>query len=86
MGKLGYPLTLAEVRKVVGEGQLGRPHIARAMVSKGYVASVDEAFDSFLGTDKPAYVDKYRIDCIEAVNAITAAGYTRTGPPGFAGY
>ena len=72
--KLGCPLTLAEVRKVVGEGQLGRPHIARAMVSKRYVASVDEAFDSFLGTDKPAYVDKYRIDCIEAVNAITAAG------------
>ena len=72
--KLGYPLTLAEVRKVVGEGQLGRPHIARAMVKKGYVASVDEAFDNFLGTDKPAYVDKYRIDCIEAVNTITAAG------------
>ena len=72
--KLGCPLTLAEVREVVGEGQLGRPHIARAMVKKGYVASVDEAFDNFLGTDKPAYVNKYRIDCIQAVHAITAAG------------
>lgn len=72
--RLGYSLTLAEIRKVVGEGQLGRPHIARAMVKKGYVASVDEAFDNFLGTDKPAYVNKYRIDCIQAVQAITDAG------------
>lgn len=72
--KLGYSLTLAEIRRVVGEGQLGRPHIARAMVKKGYVASVDEAFDNFLGTDKPAYVNKYRIECIQAVRAIIAAG------------
>ncbi len=74
LNELGCPLTLAEVRKVVGEGQLGRPHIARAMVKKGYVTSVDEAFDQFLGTDKPAYVNKYRIECIQAVQAITAAG------------
>jgi predicted metal-dependent phosphoesterase TrpH len=72
--KLGYPLSLAEIRKIVGEGQLGRPHIARAMVKKGYVASVDEAFDNFLGTDKPAYVDKYRLECGQAIRLITAAG------------
>ena len=72
--KLGYSLTLAEIRRVAGEGQLGRPHIAQAMVKKGYVASVDEAFDHFLGTNKPAYVNKYRIECIQAVQAITAAG------------
>ena len=74
LNELGYPLTLDEVRKVVGEGQLGRPHIARAMVKKGFVASVNEAFDKLLSDDKPAYVDKYRIDCIQAVRTITAAG------------
>jgi predicted metal-dependent phosphoesterase TrpH len=72
--KLGYSLTLDEIRKVAGEGQLGRPHIARAMVQKGYVATMDEAFDNFLGTDKPAYVNKYRIEFIQAVEAITGAG------------
>ncbi len=72
--KLGYSLTLTEIQSIAGEGQLGRPHIAQAMVKKGYVASVDEAFDHFLGTDKPAYVNKYRIECIQAVQAITAAG------------
>ena len=74
LNELGYPLTLDEVRKVVGEGQLGRPHIARAMVKKGFVASVNEAFDKLLSDDKPAYVNKYRIDCIQAVRTITAAG------------
>ena len=74
LNKLGYPLTLTEVRTVAGEGQLGRPHIAQAMVKKGYATSVNDAFDNFLGTDQPAYVNKYRIECIEAVQAITAAG------------
>ena len=74
LNKLGLPLSLEEVREEVGQGQLGRPHIARAMVNKGYVQSIDEAFDSFLGTDKPAYVDKYRIQCAEAIALIRGAG------------
>ena len=72
--KLGCPLSLEEVRKQVREGQIGRPHIARAMVAKGFVQSIDEAFDSFLGIDKPAYVDKYRIECASAIQTIRAAG------------
>ena len=72
--KLGYPLTLEEVRREAGEGQLGRPHIAHAMINKGYVKTMDEAFERFLGTDKQAYVNKYRIECVEAVQAIREAG------------
>jgi predicted metal-dependent phosphoesterase TrpH len=72
--KLGCPLSLEEVRRQVGKGQIGRPHIARAMVAKGFVQSIDDAFDNFLGTDKPAYVNKYRIECASAVEKIHAAG------------
>ena len=57
-----------------GGGQTGRPHIARAMVRCGFAESIDDAFDRFLGTGKPAYVDKYRIPCAEAVHTIQAAG------------
>ena len=74
LNRLGYPLSLEEVRREVGQGQIGRPHIARAMKAKGFVKSIDEAFDSFLGNDAPAYVDKYRIECADAVQTIRAAG------------
>ena len=74
LNKLGFRISLEEVNQEVGDGQLGRPHIAYAMVKKGFVASIDEAFDKYLGTDGPAYVDKYRIECEQAINIIRAAG------------
>ena len=74
LNKLGISITLDEVRKEAGEGQLGRPHIAQLMVKKGVVASIDEAFDQFLGTGKPAYVDKQRVECVKAIEIIRDAG------------
>ncbi len=74
LNELGISITLDEVRKEAGEGQLGRPHIAQLMVKKRVVASIDAAFDQFLGTGKPAYVDKQRIECFKAIEIILAAG------------
>jgi len=74
LNKLGIPITLDEVRKEAGEGQVGRPHIAQLMVKKRVVASIDEAFDQFLGTGKPAYVDKQRVECFKAIEIILDAG------------
>jgi hypothetical protein len=73
LGRLGFDMTLAEVVEMVGESQIGRPHIARLMLKKGYVHSIDEAFDRYLGTAKPAYVDKYRISCQRALDIIRGA-------------
>ena len=74
LNDLGISISLDEVREFAGEAQLGRPHIAQMMVSKGVVSSIDEAFDLFLGADKPAYVDKYRVKCSHAIDAILGAG------------
>ena len=74
LNELGIAISLDEVRAEAGDAQLGRPHIAQTMIRKGVVSSVDEAFDQFLGTDKPAYVDKYRIECSKAIEAILGAG------------
>jgi predicted metal-dependent phosphoesterase TrpH len=74
LNDLGIPITLEEVREEAGEGQLGRPHIAQLMVKKGVVASIDEAFEHFLGSGKPAYVDKYRIEYSKAIEIILGAG------------
>jgi predicted metal-dependent phosphoesterase TrpH len=74
LNELGISVTLDEIREEAGDVQLGRPHIAQMMIKKGVVSSIDEAFDQFLGADKPAYVDKYRVECSHAIDAILGAG------------
>ena len=53
---------------------VGRPHVAKAMVAKGYVASVQEAFDKFLRRGGPAYVPQPKLSPEEAVQLIHEAG------------
>ncbi|GBC62722.1 ribonuclease III [Desulfonema ishimotonii] len=72
--QLGFDITLKEVAAHAGDAQIGRPHIARLMKEKGFVCSVEAAFDRYLGTGKPAYADKYRISCREAISLIRGAG------------
>jgi len=74
LNALGIAISFDEVCEESGDVQLGRPHIAQTMIRKGIVSSMDEAFDQFLGTGKPAYVDKYRIECSKAIGAILGAG------------
>ncbi len=74
LNSLGLSLSMNELLNEFGNGQLGRPHIARLMVKRGYVKSINEAFDKYLGKDKPAYLDKYRIDCSRAIEVILGAG------------
>ncbi len=74
LSELGINLNGSELAEIVGDGIAGRPHIALLMMKKGFVASVDEAFDRFLGKSKPAYVEKYRIPVVEAIEAIEDAG------------
>lgn len=74
LNALGLPVSLQEAAACGSDSQLGRPHIAEALVRKGLVGSIQEAFDRYLGTGKPAYVDKYRIACQQAIALIGAAG------------
>lgn len=54
----GVALSEGEVMAAAAGGSVGRPHVARALVKRGVVASVNEAFDRYLGRGKPAFVDK----------------------------
>ena len=74
LAALGMPLDLDEIRAAVGEGAFGRPHIARAMVARGYVKSFDEAFDAWLAHGKPGYVPKPKWTLEEAIRAIRQGG------------
>lgn len=72
--ELGMPLTAEEVFAVCREGSPGRPHVAQAMVHRGYVKSVREAFDKWLRADGPANVPRRRLTPVEAVAVIRRAG------------
>jgi hypothetical protein len=55
---LGVELDLAAVERQAGNGAMGRPHVARALVLQGFTTSVTEAFSRWLGRGRPAFVDK----------------------------
>lgn len=74
--RLGAPLSEAEVRTFAGrkEGELGRPHFARAMVARGYVKSIQEAFDRYLADGAPGFVPKKVLTPQKAIALIHEAG------------
>ena len=74
LGELGMPLSIEHVRRIAGEAGIGRPHVARALLESGFVSSIREAFDRWLGDGKPACVDKLRVTPAEAIAAVHAAG------------
>lgn len=71
---LDVPVELERVRHVAGDAPIGRPHIAGAVVDAGAADSVQEVFDRWLHDGGPAYVPKYAVDPVRAVELITAAG------------
>ena len=73
LAALGMPLEFEELR-ALGGNQIGRPHIAQLMVQKGYVSSLQEAFDLYLDSSRPAYRPKVVLSAREAVAAIRQAG------------
>lgn len=74
LAELSIDLSLDEVDSEAPDGMIGRPHIARAMVRKGYAAHIDEAFDRYLAKGRPAFVEKTKLDCAQALAAIIRAG------------
>jgi predicted metal-dependent phosphoesterase TrpH len=73
--ELGVPVTWERVAEIAGDGSVGRPHIATAMVELGVVPTVSDAFTSqWLANDGRAYVEKAEFDPFEAVRLVKAAG------------
>ncbi|MGA8573956.1 MAG: PHP domain-containing protein [Desulfobaccales bacterium] len=70
LNALGLSITLEQVAKISGQGQMGRPHIARALMEAGYVSSIQEAFDLYLNNQGKAYVPKFRFPPGEAIAMI----------------
>lgn len=71
--KLGIHLNWQRVMEIAGTSTIGRPHIAQAMLEKGYVTSFKQAFSEYLGHNRPAYVERDKMTPEEAVALIIKA-------------
>jgi predicted metal-dependent phosphoesterase TrpH len=71
---LGIDIDYRRVLEIAGEGSIGRPHIAQAMLEKGYISNFKEAFDKYIGREGPAYVEREKMTPEEAVALILRSG------------
>ena len=71
---LGLELSEDEVRAKTGSGSIGRPHVAQALVDKGYVQDTREAFERYLKEGAPAYVPRMLSDIRDVIAWIRNAG------------
>lgn len=74
LDEMGLRVDLDEVEQIAGGESVGRPHFALAMVRRGYVSSIDEAFVRYLGDGGSAYVQRQELSAREAIDWITQAG------------
>jgi predicted metal-dependent phosphoesterase TrpH len=73
--ELGVPVTWEQVARIAGDGSVGRPHVATALVELGVVPTVNDAFTvEWLADGGRAHVAKHETDPFEAIRLVKAAG------------
>jgi predicted metal-dependent phosphoesterase TrpH len=70
---LGIDITYDEVR-AKGRSLAGRPHFARVLMEKGYVSSIQQAFEEYLDESAKGYVEREEADFGDAVRRVQSAG------------
>ncbi len=74
LARLGAPISVERVFELAGEGSVGRPHVAQALLEAGHIQGIPEAFERFIGHDGPAYFEGYRLEPKEAIELIHSVG------------
>ena len=74
LADLGVQLDWEHILRLAEGASIGRPHIAQAMLARGYVSSFGEAFEKYIGRDKPAYVEREKLSWSESIELIVKAG------------
>ncbi|WP_327708980.1 PHP domain-containing protein [Streptomyces sp. NBC_00464] len=73
--ELGVPVEWEQVARIAGDGSVGRPHIATALVELGVVETVSDAFTpEWLADGGRAYAEKHELDPFDAIRLVKAAG------------
>jgi len=71
---MGAPVRFERILEIAGEGSVGRPHVAQALLEAGHVATFGEAFEKYIGRNSPAYVERMKFTPAEACGLIRRAG------------
>jgi 3',5'-nucleoside bisphosphate phosphatase len=75
LATLGMPLSWDRVTQIAATDSIGRPHVAQALLEKGYISSLKEAFEKYIGKKgHPAYVERSKLTPAEACRLIVKAG------------
>jgi predicted metal-dependent phosphoesterase TrpH len=74
LSQMGAPIKLQRVFEIAGEGSVGRPHVAQALLEAGHIQTIDEAFDRFIGRGGPAYFEGFRLEPAEGIRLIHSVG------------
>ena len=69
----GMDLDMDKIMETAGDS-IGRPHLARAMIDKGYVKTVAEAFEKYISRGRPAYVPREKLAPTEAISMLKESG------------
>jgi 3',5'-nucleoside bisphosphate phosphatase len=72
LNEQGVHISWQRVREIA-QGSVGRPHVAKALLEAGYVQTIGEAFDKYIGNGSPAYVPRYKLTPVDAVRLIASA-------------
>ena len=70
LSEMGINVEWERVMELAGGGSVGRPHIAQAMLERGYVSSLREAFDNYIGRNGHAYVERKKLTPLDAVRLV----------------
>lgn len=76
LNSLGIGISFDQVEEKAGgeSGSIGRPHVAQVLVDGGHVKTLNEAFRKYIGSGRPAYVEKHKISSSDAIGLIRSAG------------
>lgn len=74
LNKLGFEIAASDVARHARNSITGRVHIAAALCEKGYIKSIDEGFERYLGDGKPAYIKREKVTPLDGIRMITEAG------------
>jgi predicted metal-dependent phosphoesterase TrpH len=72
--ELGLPLEWQRVQDLARGESICRPHIAQAMLEKGYISNEREAFERYIGRDGPGYIGREKVGPADAVRIVKDAG------------
>jgi len=72
--RLGVHVSWNRVQEIAGNGTVGRPHIAEAMLERGYISNFKEAFNKYIGRGCPAYVEWEKMPPVNATELILENG------------